>query len=105
MIDYEAVTIESIDFSAQGTEEVYENLRVLYTTPLGSVPFNRSFGVSTDFLDEPLPIAKGFLIVEYREKTRRFEPRATVQEVLFDEDVQTGRIIPKVVITIDLEAE
>lgn len=105
MIDYQAVTIENINFMAQGDQEVYENLKILYTTPERTVPFARGFGINTDFLDQPIPIAQSRLIVEYTEKTRRFEPRANVQEVLFNTDVETGRIIPKVVINIGSETE
>lgn len=101
MIDYQSVTINSINFNAVGNEEIYENLKVLYTTPEGTVPFDRTFGINIDFLDEPIQIAKGRLIVEYTEKTKRYEPRASVQEVLFDIHGQTGRILPKVVINID----
>lgn len=101
MIDYQAVKIGDINFSAQGSTEIYENLKVLYTTSEGSVPFDRSFGINTDFIDEPFPIAKGKITVEYIQKTRKYEPRAVVQEVLFEEDTSLGRFIPKVVINID----
>ncbi|WP_163538312.1 GPW/gp25 family protein [Gracilibacillus sp. YIM 98692] len=103
MIDYQEVTIQNINFSAIGAQEIYENLRILYTTPEGSIPFDREFGINMAFLDQPTQIAQGRLIVEYTEKTKRFEPRAVVQEVLFDQDEQTGHLQPKVVIAIDLE--
>ncbi|MGO4890283.1 hypothetical protein ACJ2A9_21250 [Anaerobacillus sp. MEB173] len=105
MIDYKAVNVEVINFSAIGIDEVYQNLKVLYTTPEGTVPFDREFGINTDFIDEPIPIAQGRLIVEYTDKTRRFEPRATVDEVFFHTDVNTGKLVPRVVIRIDIEAE
>lgn len=98
MIDWQAVRIENINFSATGVNEIYENLRILYTTPEGAVPFNRKFGINTSFLDEPDPIAQGRMIVEYTQKTRQFEPRATVKEVYFDVDTQNGKMVPRVVI-------
>lgn len=97
MIDYQDVSIQAINFNATGAEEVYENLRILYTTPEGSVPFDRSFGINTDFLDEPDVLARGKLIVEYTEKTKIFEPRVRVDQVTFD-PTETGQLKPKVVI-------
>lgn len=98
MIDYEAVIIENIDFAAQGNEEINQNLKTLYTTIEGTVPFDRKFGVNIDFIDSPIPIAQGKMIVEYTEKTRRYEPRARVEEVNFEANPLTGKLIPKVVI-------
>lgn len=103
MIDFEAVRLENIDFAAQGAREVYENLRVLYTTPAGTVPLDREFGIDISVLDEPINIAQGRLIVEYTQKTRRYEPRANVREIFFDADELTGKLIPRVVIDIELE--
>lgn len=105
MINYLAVNISGLDMNAQGEVEVQQNLKMLYTTPAGTIPFDRDFGINTDFLDEPLNVAKGRIIVEYTEKTKRYEPRAKVEEVIFDAVVNTGMIIPKVVISIDLETE
>lgn len=101
MIDYQSVKIENIDFYASGAHEIYENLKILYTTPKGSVPFDRMFGVDISLLDEPIPIAKGKLIVEYTQITRLYEPRASVGEVIFLEDISTGKLVPKVVINIE----
>ncbi|MFC4403327.1 hypothetical protein [Gracilibacillus xinjiangensis] len=79
-------------------------MKVLYTTPKGTVAFDRNFGIDISFIDDPLPIAQGRLMVEYRQKTRQYEPRAFVQEVIFDSEPTSGKLIPKVVIEIDLNA-
>jgi len=105
MIKYESVIIEGIDLNASGQAEVYQNLKMLFTTPERSVPFNRSFGINPSFMDEPLPIAKNRILVEYIEKTKKFEPRASIQEVFFTEDQETGNMIPKVVVSVDLKEE
>ena len=104
MIDYGSVVIEGINFSATGHEEVHQNLKMLFTTPEGSVAFDRSFGISTAFMDQPLPVAKNRLLVEYIEKTKLYEPRASIQEVFFNEDSKSGSLIPKVVVEVDLKA-
>lgn len=109
MIDLQAVKIGNyenikLDFGITGRNEVLQNLSVLYTTPVGTVPFDREFGVDTEIVDLPIDLAKGRLIVEYTEKTRKYEPRATVLEVTFETDPQKGVLIPKVVINIDAKA-
>lgn len=78
---------------------------VLYTTPAGSVPLDRDFGIDISVIDAPLEVAKGRLTVEYTEKTRQYEPRANVKQVNFESDKLEGRLIPRVVIEVDLEAE
>ncbi|WP_121614799.1 hypothetical protein [Virgibacillus halodenitrificans] len=100
MIDYKAVRIAGVDFGANGLNEVYQNLQSLYTTPEGTVPFDRGFGINTDFLDEPLPIAKGKIMMEYRQKTQEYEPRAIVDSVTFEANELSGYLTPKVVISI-----
>ena len=100
MIDLNGVTIEAVNFGAQGNEEIYQNLRTLYTTPMGTVPFDREFGIDSGLLDNPMQIAQGKLIVEYIDKTRKYESRVNVKEVNFELDSKDGVLIPKVVIEI-----
>lgn len=104
MINLNGVSIENINLNAQGNDEIYQNLQILYTTPAGTVPFDREFGINYDLLDNPTPIAQGRLIVEYIEKTRKYEPRVSVKEVNFETN-EDGSIIPKVVIEFDNNAE
>ncbi len=103
IIDYSNVEIQNINFAATGSSEIYQNLKIIYTTPAGTVPFDRNFGIDISIIDEPIDIAKGKLIVEYTTKTRKYEPRASVKEVDFKGDVRSGKIIPKVVIIIESE--
>lgn len=98
MIDYESVKIESFNLHAKGTEDIYQCLKVLYTTPVGTVPFDRNFGLDMSFLDDPIPVAKGKLMVEYRQKTMEYEPRVSVQDVTFTQGDLNGTLVPKVVI-------
>ncbi len=90
-----------VDWEALGAEEIAQNLRVLFSTAVGAVPYDRDFGINVDaILGTPLPIAQGRLVVEYTEKTRRYEPRAEVKEVIFDSDPNEGKLVPRVVIDI-----
>ncbi|WP_404427312.1 hypothetical protein LG296_01710 [Ureibacillus chungkukjangi] len=104
IIDYSSVLISDIDFAAEGNSEIFQNLKTLYTTIAGTVPFDREFGINIDFLDMPIPLAQGRLIVEYAEKTSIYEPRASVKEVDFEVDTVNGKLIPKVVIEVVSES-
>ena len=101
MIDLNGVDLENINFEAQGNEDILQNLKVLLTTPIGSVPFDRDFGIDFGIIDNPVPIARGKLIVEYTDKIKRYEPRARIKEVNFIPSVENGTLIPKVVIEIE----
>lgn len=98
MIDLKNVQISNI--GASDNDEIIRNLKVIYTTPAGTVPFDREFGIDMGIQDEPLNIAQGKLTVEYINKAKRYEPRASVKEVTFDIDHVNGKITPKVVVSI-----
>lgn len=102
MIDINSVLISFTPFSVNGgsRDNILKRLRMLYTTPQGTVPFDREFGIDVSILDEPLNIAQGKLAVEYTKKTRKYEPQAKVKEIMFENDYQNGKVIPKVVVEI-----
>ncbi|AKL95023.1 phage baseplate assembly protein W [Clostridium aceticum] len=96
MIDLFAVEFISPDNAA---EEVIRNLRVLFTTPQGTVPFDRGFGVDFSIVDEPVNLARGKITVEYVRKAQRYEPRAKVTEVFFE--YKENKLIPRVKVRVD----
>lgn len=98
MIDLENIQITDIGVSENS--EILRNLKIIYTTPQGTVPFDRSFGIDTDILDEPINIAKGKLTVAVFNQTQKYEPRATIKQVTFDMDEKSSKIVPKVVVEI-----
>lgn len=103
MIDYQNVEVIGLNIEAAGTEEILRNLKVIFTTPKGTVPFDRSFGLDLGILDGPITLVQGRLIAEYTDLTRKYEPRAQVKEVYFGTDPQKGVLIPKVVVSIGSE--
>lgn len=86
-----------INFSATGPEEILQNIKTILTTPAGTVPFDRDFGIDWGIVDLPIREAKAKLTVEYIEKIRKYEPRAKVKQITFDANAE-GQLIPKVVI-------
>lgn len=99
MFNIKSVEISiNINFHAEDAEEILQNLKMLFTTPKGTVPFDRNFGINFDLVDRPQNIARALLTAEYTEQVRRYEQRARVKEVIFNSCVIEGVLIPKVVI-------
>ena len=83
---------------------VLQNIAVILSTPKGSVPLYRDFGLDWRHLDKPINVAKVLMISEVREAIERWEPRATVKSVSFSVDpAQPGTLIPTVEVDISLE--
>jgi uncharacterized protein len=97
MIELNQVSIR-FNFDAVGVDEIHQNVKTILTTPAGSVPLDREFGIDLGIIDLPIEEAKALLTVEYIEKIRRYEPRVDVDRVEFSHDVSIGKLIPKVVI-------
>lgn len=100
MIAAEGVQIEFSNVN-DASADVSECLKNLYTTPKGTVPFDRDFGLDWSVLDLPLNIAKGRYSLEVIEATRKYEWRVLVEEVRFENSLKValeGKLIPKVVL-------
>ncbi len=77
------------------TSEISNTLKTIFTTPQGTVPFDRNFGVDMSILDEPVNLAQGKLIVEFARKVQLYEPRVKIKEVNFVTD-DNNNLVPKV---------
>ena len=77
---------------------VLQNVALVLATPRGTVPMYRDFGIDTTMiLDRPVPAAKALMLTAVREAVERFEPRAEVLRVSFEQDRNDpGRLIPTV---------
>lgn len=91
MIDIQSVQIQGTNLSS----DVITTLTTIFTTPKGTVPFDRNFGIDISILDEPVNLAKGRLTVEFIREVQQYEPRASVKEVTFTLD-ENNNLIPKV---------
>ena len=78
---------------------VLQNVALILSTPKGSVPMYREFGVAQDFLDLPGPIAQVRMIAPIREAVERWEPRATVKSITFTS--KEGQVVPCVEVEIN----
>ena len=85
-------------------EEVIQNVRTLISITIGECPLDRALGVSTDFLDEPTPVARALYKTAVIDAISRFEPRAKFSDLKFEgsaEDEMEGKLKPVVIITIE----
>lgn len=85
------------------TEEVVQNVRTILATRVGTVPLDRDFGVSWEHLDKPLPVARALMQSEVIEAIARYEPRASIEAVEFDEtesDTMEGISRPRVILNL-----
>lgn len=97
-----AADLTNIRFNDQElVSSVLQNIAVILSTPKGSVPLYRDFGLSAVFLDKPTPMAEMMMIAEIREAIERWEPRAEYAGISFAEDVtQPGTLWPTVEVNI-----
>lgn len=82
--------------------EIYQNVRCILSTPKGSVTLDRNFGISAQVVDAPVARAKAILSSEIVEAIETYEPRAIVEEITFQADLD-GKLMPKVRISVNEE--
>lgn len=62
-----------------------QNVAIILSTWEGTVPLYRDFGISSEYMHMPIPVAKALLRAEIKEKVERYEPRVSVIGVTFEE--------------------
>lgn len=77
--------------------EIIRNVHTILTTPVGTCPLYRDFGIDVTSLDRPLDVAKNLYAVAVMEAVERYEPRVRVTEVSFATN-ENGKMQAKVVI-------
>lgn len=99
-----ATDLKNIRLNEEKTvNAVLQNIAVILSTPIGTVPLYREFGLDMSFLDKPAPIAKVLMVAPVREAIRRWEPRATVLDVdAKDDPANPGKQIPVVEVEINV---
>ncbi len=89
-------------YPATVAEEVVQNVRTILATRVGEVPLDRAFGTAWDMIDQALPAAMQLARADVFDAVQRFEPRAVVESIRWEqaEDAQDGVLHP--VLTIGL---
>lgn len=89
--------LAEVDFSPMTLEkEVIQNVKMILSTPIYSVPLDRAFGTILDAVDAPMPVAKAKISANIVQAIQKFEPRAKVTNVSFSGDEISGIMRPKV---------
>lgn len=84
------------NYDSPETDDILRCLEMLYSTREGSQPLDRNFGLNWGFVDKPLPVAKQEYAFEVIKKTREYETRVKVQEVSYEFEESSGKMIPVV---------
>jgi len=84
-----------VDFGATGISEIVQNVKTILTTPLGSVPLDRGFGIDLAPLDAPTTFTQAELTPLIIEAIQTYEPRVVVESVSYQATDQ-GMLIPRV---------
>ena len=71
-------------FSDDALADLDRQLHLLLTTRAGTMPLDREFGLSMDYLDRPAEAAKSLYVAELVEKVNKFIPEIRVQEVKWE---------------------
>lgn len=94
-IEYEmTLRPNGINFGATGRTELEQNLRTILTTPKGSVPGDRNFGLEVSTIDAPTPVAQAKLTAKIIQAIRQYEPRVSVLSIRYLPNDGGGRLLP-----------
>ncbi len=90
-----------IKIGAKGIEDVLQCVKLLLSTPKGSVPLDRDFGVDWSIVDRPAGEVSQILKAHIASQIRKYEPRVKVKKVeLSGEELPDGRIKVRVLIEV-----
>lgn len=89
----EAVIVFDYSIANGEMEDIRRCLTALYSVREGEQPLDRDFGLSQEFLDQPMPIAQNMLALEIIGKTSRYEPRVSVDKVEYEYGGD-GQLVP-----------
>ena len=98
MIVIDGVKIELNSVQELGLrQEILDKVMFLLSCVKGTIPMNRNVGLDPDVISAPTWQAQNLYTISAIELIDEFEPRATVEEIVFDES-SDGNLIPKVVL-------
>lgn len=78
------------------TEEIIQNIHTILSTPKGSVPMYREFGLDFDIVDKNINAAKSLIVNAIYDTIEKYEPRAKIVNITFKGDARKGKLMPVV---------
>ena len=73
--------VDALKLSAAGLPGLAQEVRLLLSTPRGSVPLDRDFGIDWSMVDSPDPQLMPMYVAEVSRKIERYIPRVRVVAV------------------------
>ena len=98
VIDGGQIIINSV-YEKKLREDIFNKIKFLLTLINGTIPMNREIGLESEIVDLPMYQAQNRYTVSAMELIEKFETRVIVDEISFEVYEQTGKMIPKVVVT------
>lgn len=84
-------------------QEILDKVSFLLSCVKGTIPMNREIGLDPDIISAPAYQAQNLYTISAIEVIEEFEARAEVEEIQFEENGSSGNMIPKVVLTYNVE--
>ena len=92
---------KGIRISATGLDGLEQEIRMLLATRKGSVPLDRDYGLTWEYVDLPMPEAMPYMIAEIASQLERYVPRIKVRDIMFkSDDPVEGILQPTVTVEI-----
>ena len=82
-------------------DEITQNIATILLTPKGTVPLDRNFGTSWQFIDRNTPAAESTIVSDVLDAIEEYEPRVEIVDITFDTNEMTGQIIPRLEVSIN----
>jgi phage baseplate assembly protein W len=86
----------NVVYGLTGVLEIMQNVRTILTTRRGTVPLDRDFGLSFEFLDSPINLTRAKAEQEIFLQLKKYEPRVILKQIMWETDVISGQISPSV---------
>ncbi|MCD8204484.1 MAG: GPW/gp25 family protein [Coprobacillus sp.] len=100
------ITAEFVGFdymSASELEEIKRNIEFLLSTPAGTWPGDRNFGIDMQYIGMPGPIAQNQIALEITDKIDEYEPRVVVVSITSEHDEGQIKNVVRVGVNEDYE--
>ena len=84
---------QGIRIGATGLDGLEQEIRMLLATRKGSVPLDRDFGLTWEYVDLPMPEAMPYMIAEIATQLEKYVPRIKVRDIVFKSDAPLEGIL------------
>lgn len=85
--------------SAVLSADIVEQINLLLATPVGTVVFDRDFGIDMSFIDMPVNLARTMAAAELAKKIRKYIPGFLLKEIKEEPSQwENGQVVLKVVV-------